>query len=177
MCVESANIDKSSNENLFNLSESTKLKNSDIFKNLDDKLKHLPSSQYKDLKQILTEYKELFPDVSSWTDMIYHDVDIVNDASPIKQHPYRLSPAKQKFLKEVEYLLENDLIEPTRSNWSSPCVLVPKQDGSYCMCTDYRKVNNVTKSNTYPKSRMGDCIDRIGNAQCMTKFDLLKGFW
>ena len=180
MSVKRVEIDttNSNNEDLFNLSESTKLKNSDIFNNLDDKLKHLLQSQRKDLKEILTEYKELFPDVPSQTDMIYHDVDIVNDATPIKQHPYWLSPAKQKSLKEeVEYLLENNLIKPSRSNWSSPCILVPKPDGSYLLCTDYRKVNNVTKSDTFPIPRMDDCIDRIGNTKYVTKFDLLKGFW
>ena len=108
------------------------------------------------------------------------NVDIVSDASPIKQHPYRLSPAKQKSLKDkIQYLLENNLIKPCKSNWSSPCILVPKPDGSYRMCTDYRKVNNITKSDTFPipVPQMDNCIDHIGNAKYVTKFDLLKGFW
>ena len=111
------------------------------------------------------------------TDKIYHDVD-VGDATPVKQHPYRLNPAKQKYLhEEIKYLLENDFIEPSKSNWNSPCILVPKPDGTYRMCTDYRKVNNVTKSDRFPIPRMDDCIDRIGPAKYVTKFDLLKGFW
>ena len=110
--------------------------------------------------------------------MIYHDVEIENTANPIKQHPYRLNPVKQKYLKqEIDYLLANDFIEPSNSNWSSPCILVPKPDGSYRMCTDYRKVNNVTKSDSFPIPRMEDCIDRIGKAKYVTKFDLLQGFW
>ena len=101
MSVESADNDTYSvSEDLFNLSESTKLKNSDIFNNLDDKLAHLPPSQHKGLKKILQEHEELFPDDPSRTNPIYHDVDIVNNASPIKQHPYCLSPAKQKSLKD-----------------------------------------------------------------------------
>ena len=79
--------------------------------------------------------------------------------------------------KEIGYLLENDFIEPSSSNWSSPCILVPKPDGSYRMCTDYRKVNNVTKSDSFPIPRMDDCIDKIGGAKFVTKFHLLKGFW
>ena len=38
-------------------------------------------------------------------------------------------------------------------------------------------MNNVTKSDTFPIPRMNDCIDYIGNAKYVTKFDLLKGFW
>lgn len=113
----------------------------------------------------------------SRTKQIYHDVD-VGDAAPIKQHPYRLNPRKHQYLKEeIKYLLENDFIEPSSSSWSSPCLLVPKPDGSYRMCTDYRKVNSVTKTDTFPIPRMDDCIDKVGKAKYVTKFDLLKGFW
>lgn len=45
------------------------------------------------------------------------------------------------------------------------------------MCTDYRKVNSVTKTDTFPIPRMDDCIDKVGKARYVTKFDLLKGFW
>jgi hypothetical protein len=45
------------------------------------------------------------------------------------------------------------------------------------MCTDYRKVNSVTKTDSFPIPRIEDCIDKIGNAKFITKFDLLKGFW
>ena len=76
-----------------------------------------------------------------------------------------------------KYLLENDFNEPSNSSWSSPSILVPKPDGSYRMCTDYRKVNSVTKTDTFPIPRMDDCIDKVGKAKYVTKFDLLKGFW
>ena len=45
------------------------------------------------------------------------------------------------------------------------------------MCTDYLKFNNLGKTDTFPTSRMKDCIDNIGNSKYITKFDLLKGFW
>ena len=121
--------------------------------------------------------KHLFPDIPTRTDKIYHDV-IVEDSKPIKQHPYRMNPLKQKYLQdEVKYLLENDFIEPSQSNYSSPCILVPKSNGTYRMCTDYRKVNSVTKTDSFPIPRIDDCIDKVGNSKYVTKFDLLKGFW
>ena len=48
---------------------------------------------------------------------------------------------------------------------------------SYRLCTDYRKVNNVTKADSFPIARIEDCIDKIGNANYITKFDILQGFW
>ena len=155
----------------------SKLENSDILRNLNNKLSHLEPSQQEELKQLIHEYEHLFPDIPTRTDKIYHDV-IVEDSKPIKQHPYRMNPLKQKYLQdEVKYLLENDFIEPSQSNYSSPCILVPKSNGTYRMCTDYRKVNSVTKTDSFPIPRIDDCVDKVGNSKYVTKFDLLKGFW
>ena len=155
----------------------SKLENSDILRNLNNKLSHLEPSQQEELKQLIHEYEHLFPDIPTRTDKIYHDV-IVEDSKPIKQHPYRMNPLKQKYLQdEVKYLLENDFIEPSESNYSSPCILVPKSNGTYRMCTDYRKVNSVTKTDSFPIPRIDDCIGKVGNSKYVTKFDLLKGFW
>ena len=134
-----------------------KLENSDILRNLNNKLSHLEPSQQEELKQFIHEYEHLFPDIPTRTDKIYHDV-IVEDSKPIRQHPYRMNPLKRKYLQdEVKYLLENDFIEPSQSNYSSPCILVPKSNGTYRMCTDYRKVNSVTETDSFPIPRIDDC--------------------
>ena len=78
--------------------------------------------------------------------------------------------------REIEYMLENEIIQPSSLNWSSPCVMVPKPDGSIRFCTDYRKVNKVTKTDAYPIPRVDDCIDKVGKARYLTKIDLLKGY-
>ncbi|XP_050402703.2 retrovirus-related Pol polyprotein from transposon 297 isoform X1 [Patella vulgata] len=74
-------------------------------------------------------------------------------------------------------MLENDIIEPSYSDWSSPCILVPKPDKSYRFCTDFRKVNSVSITDSFPIPRIDDCIDKIGDAQFVSRFDLLKGYW
>ena len=95
---------------------------------------------------LIVEYEHLFPDISTRTDQIYHDVDI-EGSKPIKQHPYRMNPMKLQYLREeIQYLLDTDFIEPSQSDWSSPSILVPKPGGTCRMCTDYRKVSSVTKT-------------------------------
>ena len=154
-----------------------KLQNSQILNDLGTKLSHLPLVQRKELAEVITQYREVFPDVPSKTNLIEHDVD-VGDSAPIKQHPYRVSPMKKELLdKEVQYMLENDIIEESQSNWSSPCILVPKHDGGFRFCTDFRKVNDKTKSDSFPIPRIADCIDQIGNAKFVSTFDMLKGYW
>ena len=107
-----------------------KLQNSDVLENLPAKLSHLSSDKQEDISSLILEYKHLFSDTLGRTDMMDHDVD-VGDAAPIKQHPYRVSPMKrEKISEEVKSMLRNEIIEPCKSDWSSPCILVPKPDGS-----------------------------------------------
>ena len=72
-----------------------------------------------------------------------------------------------------------DVIEECKegSSWSSPCILKRKADKSYRFVTDFRRVNEVTKTDTYPISRVDDCIDNVGKAVFVSKFDLIKGYW
>ena len=160
-----------------NAESGLKLKNSDVLANLEQKLSHLSPEEQRDMISLIQEYSHLFPDVPSKTDMLCHDIDVGN-AKPVKQHPYRVNPVKLKHMRdEVSYMLENDIIEPSHSDWSSPCLLVPKPCGSYRFCTDFRKVNSVSKTDSFPIPRIDDCIDRIGSAKYVSKFDLLKGYW
>ena len=169
--------DTESEVRLGNDQQPIKLQNSQILNDLGTKLSHLPLVQRKELAEVITQYREVFPDVPSKTNLIEHDVD-VGDSAPIKQHPYRVSPMKKELLdKEVQYMLENDIIEESQSNWSSPCILVPKHDGGFRFCTDFRKVNDKTKSDSFPIPRIADCIDQIGNAKFVSTFDMLKGYW
>ena len=89
-------------------------KNSDVLQDPNSKLSHFSQSQRQDLEHLLHEFEHLFPGIPNRTDAIYHDV-VVGDATPVKQHPYRLT--KQKYLHdEIQYLLENDFIETSKSN-------------------------------------------------------------
>ena len=60
---------------------SSKLQNSDILKDLDQKLSHLDSDKRLELKQLILEYEHLFPDIPSRIDKIYHDVDIIDGSN------------------------------------------------------------------------------------------------
>ena len=70
----------------------------------------------------------------------------VMEAKPIKQRFYRVSANKRKYLDaEIKYMLENNIAKPSSSSWASPCLLVPKSDNTPRFCSDFRKVNSVTK--------------------------------
>ena len=45
------------------------------------------------------------------------------------------------------------------------------------LCTDYRRVNQVTVGDSYPLPRLDDLVDSVGSAQFVTKIDLQKGYY
>ena len=100
--------------------------NSEILSNLPEYLNHLSGREKYQLIDTVMEYKELFKNDSGHTNVTEHEVDM-GDAHPIKQGPYRLNPNKNKIVnKEVEYMLDHDLVKASCSSWSSPVVLVKK---------------------------------------------------
>ena len=156
----------------------SRLQNSDILNDLPGYLNHLRPQARADIISLIKDNADLFSDNPTRTTAFSHDVVVKDDHPPIKQHAYRVNPTKRALLKkEVDYLLENGLAIPSNSAWSSPCILVPKKDGSQRFCTDFRKVNNITQPDSFPLPRMEDCVDRVGAAKFVTKLDLLKGYW
>ncbi len=79
--------------------------------------------------------------------------------------------------EQINYMLKHGIAEPSFSSWASPCLLVPKLDGTMRFCKDFCKVNSVTKPGSFPLPRMDDCIDQVGPAKFVSKFDLIKGYW
>jgi hypothetical protein len=63
------------------------------------------------------------------TDVDQHHIELLPGTRPIKQRYYPVSPHKQKIIdEELRKMLELDVIEPSKSPWSSPVCLVKKKD-------------------------------------------------
>ena len=109
--------------------------------------------QRKKVYALLCRNADLFAKDSSdlgRTDIVTHTID-TGDAKPVKQPPRRL-PQKKKIAARgaVEEMLQQEMIEPSTSPWSSPVVLVKKKDGTMRFCVDYRKLNDVTRKDFIP---------------------------
>ena len=109
---------------------------------------------------------------------MFHRVDLVSGAKPIFQQPYRAGPeARKTEAAEVQRMLDAEVIAPSVSEWASPVLLVLKPDGSLRFCVDYRKLNSVTKRDSYPMPRTDGCIDSLGNACLFSTLDCNSGYW
>ena len=111
------------------------------------------------------------------TDLTYHRID-AGDASPIKQAPRRLPiHRRQEVGRLVNEMEKEGVIQPSQSPWASPIVLVQKKDGSTRFCVDYRRLNKVTRKDSYPLPRVDDILDSLDGAQWFTTLDLASGYW
>ncbi|GFT53232.1 retrovirus-related Pol polyprotein from transposon 412 [Trichonephila clavipes] len=140
----------------------------------------LSPEQKSSAERLFQEFEDVFSRNSSdigHTTVTQHRIDTA-DHPPIKQHPRLLPFAKQEevgtLLREMQ---ENDIIEPSSSPWASPIVLVRKKDGSTRFCVDYRKLNDVTKKDSYPLPRIDDTLDTLSGHKWFSTLDLKSGYW
>lgn len=128
------------------------------------------------LEQIIEKKFREMGDGLGYTTLAEHD--IITESTPIKQRYYPVSPHRQKILdEELKKMLEQDIVEPSVSGWSSPVLLVPKKDGGYRFCVDYRKLNSVTKRDAYPLPYVNAILDRLRDAKYLSSLDIKSAYW
>ena len=93
-------------------------------------------------------------------------IELIPGTAPIAQRPYRMNPAELvEFKRQLDDMLSKGLIRPSASPWGSPVLFVDKRDGTIRLCTDYRKLNDVTIKNKYPLPKIEDLFDQMNGAQ------------
>ena len=99
---------------------------------------NIPQAKLKELKNLVFEFREIFSDVPTTTNLDEHKIELTNDY-PIRSKPYSVPLHLEEALnKELDSMLEAGLIEPSQAYYASPLVLVKKPDGSIRVCVDYK---------------------------------------
>ena len=142
----------------------------------------LNAEQTKRITQLIEDKIEAFatqPDEMGNTDLVEHDIEIMDGAKPIVQRLRRLPfSVRVEITKKIQELLDLAVIKPADSDWASPIVPVRKKDGSIRMCIDYRALNKVTRKDNSPLAQLNELLDRAGMSgnKIFSSFDLMAGY-
>jgi hypothetical protein len=79
--------------------------------------------------------------------------------------------------QQLKEMIENKIIQPSVSPYSSNLLLVNKKDLSKRFCVDFRTLNSDTIKDTYPLPNVEDILDRVKGARYFSQLDLASGYW
>lgn len=137
------------------------------------------------LHKMCKNYNDVFmlpDDKLSHTNARRFNLPLIDDAI-INLRQYRIPEKhKQEVSKQVNKLLQNDIIEPSISPFNSPLLLVPKKsvdnhgEKLFRLCIDYRKLNKNLVPYQFPLPRIDEILDQLGKAKIFSTLDLSQGF-
>ena len=140
----------------------------------------LSQDQREQFYALLSRYADVFASTSAdlgRTSELGHQINTGN-ATPIRQAVRRIPPDRRKEVQRLlDDMLANKVIQPSKSPWASPIVLVRNKDNSLRFCVDYRKLNDVTFKDAYPLPRIDDTLNTLAGSKWFSTLDLLSGYW
>jgi len=71
---------------------------------------------------------------------------------------------------------QNSICRPSASDWACPLLLVPKKDTTFRPCGDYRRLNEVKRSDHYPLPHLHDFTMNLAGNTVLTKLDLVWAY-
>jgi hypothetical protein len=144
----------------------------EAFQGCDTKLK-------SNLFEVVNQYDDMFKEPKGLPPQrgIQHEIQLQQDCPLPNIGMYRMSVMENaEIKKQIQELLDKGVIVPSSSPCGSPIVLVPKKDGTWRMCVDFRALNKITVKNRYPLPRIDDLLDQLKDAKYFTKLDLRSGY-
>jgi hypothetical protein len=127
---------------------------------------------------VLYQFWPLFSHDGSYgkTDLLKHRI-ITDDALPIKCKYRPINPALEPSLRaQIDEWVKHDVIEPSNSPWSANLVAAKKKGGKVRWCVDWRRLNAVTRKDSYPMPTVQDNMARLAGSTIFSGVDMAGAF-
>ena len=109
---------------------------------------------------------------------VEHEIELEESAVPHRKGARRMTPHKSDACrKEIETLLEYDMIEPSKSPWACGVVMAKKKGDQLRFCCDFWYLNSITVKDAYPIPRIDESLSKLGDAKFFTTLDLGSAIW
>ena len=131
------------------------------------------------VNKVIDRYGDVFGDGIGQLSGFTAKLNVEHDAVPQFKKPRNVPFALQKAVKaELDNLEAQGIIIPVEnSDWATPIVPVPKENGKVRICADFKvTINPVLKPDQYPLPRIDDIFSTLAGGQKFTKLDLRQAY-
>ena len=138
----------------------------------------LSAEQQTQLRELLSNYPDVFSDKPGRTDLIQHTIRVTDDI-PTYQAPFRIPEnLREPVENELKLMLENGIIQyDSETTYNSPLIVVKKPTGGIRLVNDFKKLNAKSVNDQYPMRNASELLSRVAGARFVSRIDIQKFFW
>lgn len=145
---------------------------------------HCSKMEKEIVEEIVEEFHDIFyleGDDLTFAKCGEHRIFTTPGINPVNTRQYKLPIWQRDIVKQkVDDLLEKGIIEPSKSLWNSPLLLVPKKSESdekqYRLVIDYKNVNKHTETQTYPMPNLEEELCKMNGSKYFSTMDIQSAF-
>lgn len=150
------------------------------------KLDKMNNEEKLEISKICAKFADIFHlpgDKLNICNLYEQKIHLKTGVSPVYSKPYRLPHAqKTEIKKQIQEMIDSDIIEESTSEWSSPLLIVPKKldasgERKWRIVLDYRKLNECIQDDKFPLPNITEILDSLSGAMYFSHLDLNQGYY
>lgn len=135
------------------------------------------AAKQEKLRERLWSRRAIFKGVGK-IESVQHKILLKEGVEPVSVPVKRRSPKEEEIEKAaMGRLLKLGVLEPAVSPWAANNVFVRKKDHGIRVTSDFRRLNALTVTESYPMENVRETLDWLATKKVFSTFDIKDGFY